>query len=167
MNKYLILISALLITGCALNSYSTTGLNNRLELTVADLDISEPYTAEIQVVKYFGIDFERLFKKEIGYEGSMTINSSSRSNISYSSHESNGHKSNSMSINNTVSNMINKIVRPIIGSEASVYAYYKLLDEHPNYDFVLYPRIEERRSGIPFVMTTTNIKMVARLGKLK
>ena len=167
MNKNLILISALLITGCALNSYSTTGLNNRLELTVADLEISEPYIAEIQVVKYFGIDFERLFKKEIGYEGSTTIRSSSGSNYSYSSHESNGNKYNSMSISTSVSNIINKVVRPLTGSDATVYAYYKLLDEHPNYDFVLYPRVEERRSGIPFIMTTTNIKMVARLGKLK
>jgi len=168
MKKNLIVISILLITGCAVNTYSTNEIDNRLELTLADLEISEPFVAEAQVVRFLGIDFARLFKKEMGGYGSTSITSSSGTYYSYSSYESgDGYSSTSTNISSSISNVITKVLGPIIGSEASIYALYNLLNEHPDYDFILYPRVEERKSGIPILFTTTNVKVTARLGKLK
>lgn len=163
----IILISVFLITGCAVNTYRTNEIDNRLELTLADLEISEPFVAEAEVVKFLGIDFARLFKKEKGGYGYTSISSSSGTRYSYSTHESNGYSSTSTNISSSVSNVITKVLGPIIGSEASVYALYNLLNEHPEYDFILYPRVEERTSGIPILYTSTNVKVTARLGKLR
>ena len=168
MKKILTLISILLITGCAVNKYSTSEIDNRLELTVNDLEISEPFVAEAQVIKFLGIDFARLFKKEVGEYGSISVTSSEGTSYSYNSSESSyGSVNTSTTITSQVTNIISKVLGPIIGSEASIYALYTLLNEHPDYDFILYPRVEERRTGVPFLFTTTNVKVIARLGKLK
>lgn len=59
---------------------------------------------------------------------------------------------------------------PIIGipvSASQMYAIYDLLDKNPGYDFVMYPQVYDKTSGVPGIFTKTDIKVSARLGKLK
>lgn len=63
---------------------------------------------------------------------------------------------------------------PIIGgfvtNKAEALAIYKLLEENPGYDVVLYPQFQTkcvRPLGIGLLTQTTTVKVTARLGKLK
>jgi len=52
----------------------------------------------------------------------------------------------------------------LTGSDARVY---ELLKEHPGYDFIIYPRVEEKIVSFPLLFSSTNVKVTAKLGKLK
>ncbi len=60
---------------------------------------------------------------------------------------------------------------PIIGNMTSgvvnLYALYNMMNDNPGYDVVFYPTYESKVSGIPILFTTTNVKVKARLGKVK
>lgn len=47
------------------------------------------------------------------------------------------------------------------------YALYDLLEKNPGYDFVLYPQTTTKTTGVQGIFTTTQVKVTARLGKLK
>jgi hypothetical protein len=47
------------------------------------------------------------------------------------------------------------------------YALYDLLEKNPGYDFVLYPQTTTKTTGVQGIFTTTEVKVTARLGKLK
>ena len=60
---------------------------------------------------------------------------------------------------------------PVIGvpgiTSDNMYAIYDLMEKYPGYDFVMYPQILTTTEGVPGIFTTTNVKVTARLGKLK
>ncbi len=47
------------------------------------------------------------------------------------------------------------------------YAIYDLLDKNPGYDFVMYPQTVVKTTGVQGIFTQTEVKVTARLGKLK
>ena len=53
----------------------------------------------------------------------------------------------------------------ITGSEA--FAIYDLMEKNPGYDFVMYPQVIKKTTGIPYLYSKTDITVIARLGKLK
>ncbi len=62
------------------------------------------------------------------------------------------------------------VIAPIIGipvSSSQYYAIYDLLEKNPGYDFVMYPQVTDYTTGFPGIYTKTEIKVTARLGKLK
>ena len=62
------------------------------------------------------------------------------------------------------------VTAPIIGipvSNSQMYAVYDLLEKNPGYDFVMYPQVLDHTTGFPGIYTKTEIKVTARLGKLK
>ena len=108
-----------------------------------DIEVSDRKSAEASSTRIFGIDFARLFKKE-------------RGNFS-----SDGY-----------AGVTDGFAVPIVGSlidptTVQNYALFNLINAEPDYDFVMYPRFEQKTSGIPFIFTTTNAKVSARLGKFK
>lgn len=54
---------------------------------------------------------------------------------------------------------------PVLGNQ--MYAVYDLLEKNPGYDFVMYPQVYNKTTGVPGIFTKTDIKVSARLGKLK
>ncbi|MBR5906049.1 MAG: hypothetical protein IKZ51_06300 [Bacteroidales bacterium] len=48
-----------------------------------------------------------------------------------------------------------------------MYAVYDLIEKHPGYDFVMYPQFSTKVVGVPGLYEKTEIKVTARLGKLK
>ena len=47
------------------------------------------------------------------------------------------------------------------------YAVYDLLEKNPGYDFVMYPQTTVKTVGVRGIFTNTEVKVTARLGKLK
>ena len=61
---------------------------------------------------------------------------------------------------------------PIVGSDILMglntqYAIYDLMEKNPGYDFVMYPQFVVKESGVKGLFTKADIKVTARLGKLK
>ncbi|PCJ86731.1 MAG: hypothetical protein COA57_05845 [Flavobacteriales bacterium] len=131
------------LSGCTLNSRSYKTPNHHVEFKKADFEFSSPQSAEAKSVTIVGLDFSRLFKKEVG----MIDTEVPTSGFSLSS-------------------------IPIIGSlskpnRVHSYALYQIMLENPGYDVIFYPRYEVKKTGIPYIFETTIVKATARLGKLK
>ncbi|MBI9034280.1 MAG: hypothetical protein JEZ03_07405 [Bacteroidales bacterium] len=60
---------------------------------------------------------------------------------------------------------------PIVGnlSKGTVnsYALYQLMKENEGFDIIIYPQYEKQTTGIPFLYSTTTVKVKAKLGKIK
>ena len=55
----------------------------------------------------------------------------------------------------------------VILTSDEVYALYDLLEKNPGYDFVMYPQTTVVTTGVSGIYTNTNVKISARLAKLK
>lgn len=136
-------IATFALSSCNTFSHSMKEPNVRVTLTSSDIELSEQFSAEITVHKVLFIDWERLFgKTETG------------------------------SVEGAGSSTLASI--PVIGNmtsdPSSSYALYKLMQEHPGYDVVVYPQYEKHKVA-PILGTDltskTTVKVTARLGKLK
>ncbi|MBO4476558.1 MAG: hypothetical protein J5737_07550 [Bacteroidales bacterium] len=58
------------------------------------------------------------------------------------------------------------VIGVILNADA-YYAIYDLLEKNPGYDFVLYPQTVTKTTGVQGIFTNTEVKVTARLGKLK
>ena len=143
MKKFtLILVAsvAMILTSCNVYTHSMREPNVRVDLTSADFELSEQFTAEAEVTKIFGVDWTRLFgDKEMGTAESV----------------------NAVAI---------PVVGNLMVDKAASYAMYTLMKEHPGYDVVVYPQVEKHKNAPLLgtdIYSTTTVKVTARLGKLK
>ncbi len=60
---------------------------------------------------------------------------------------------------------------PVVGNlqkgNVNNYALYKLMKDNEGYDIIIYPQYEKTTTGIPFLFSTTTVKVKAKLGKIK
>jgi hypothetical protein len=142
MKKVLFVFVAtmLLLSSCS-TSRTMRDSNARLNLTPADLEISEQYTAEAKVVKVFGIDWKRLFRKDGGsVEGAPTSGGMSLANL--------------------------PIIGGFVQDRSQSYALSNLYQEHQGYDCVVFPKFTTTRKNY-VIFSTTVTKVESRLGKIK
>lgn len=130
-----------LLSSCSTANLGVSKANVYYEFGRNDMDVSAQKTAEAKQIKVFGIDFLRLFKKESG------------------NFNADGYAGEFSSI-------------PLVGSyinptKVQNYALFNLLQQEPGFDFVLYPRFEQKSTGIPLLFVVTKTKVTARLGKIK
>lgn len=104
-----------------------------------DMDVSAQKTATASQTKILGIDWARLFNKQ---SGNFNMNGYAGESIPF----------------------IGSMISP---TKVQNYALYNLLASEPGYDFVLYPRFEQKSSGIPILFMKTETKVTAKLGKIK
>lgn len=64
-----LLAAGTLTTSCTYNSRAMSNSNAHLQLESDDVTISESMSASAKETKIFGIDWKRLFKKEVGMYG--------------------------------------------------------------------------------------------------
>lgn len=137
--------AALLLSSCTVTNKTMREPNVRLELEMADFVLSEQVSATATSTRIIGIDWQRLFKQEVG-----TIQGGSSLLINLAS----------------IPVMGNVIIDPTAN-----YALYELMMANPNYDVVIYPQFETITEkpllGIGFLTTKTTVKATARLGRLK
>jgi len=125
------------VSSCTMMNYGMKRQENYVHFDRTDLDLSAQFSAEGKSVKIFMIDWSRLFAPGHHPDGYFTKNGGV----------------------------------PIIGSPsadcASREALHKIIKDHPDYDFIIYPRYEEKVSGFwPFFSIST-AKVTARLAKIK
>jgi hypothetical protein len=111
--------------------------NSRVNFTAEDFTITGAYGGQATVTKVLGIDWARLFNKRTGSVGSVT----------------------GFSV-------------PVVGSlfagdRADEYALYDLLQRHPGYDAVFYPKFQRKHINILCIYSRSKSQVNARLGKLK
>lgn len=133
----LVAVIAFGFSSCQTYNHSMREPNVTMRLTVDDLDLTAPISAEATVTRVLGIDWHYVFKTtKDGYMGSTPI--------------------------------------PVLGEfsygAAATQALYKLMQENPGYEVVVFPQVETHRAA-PILgsdlYSTTNVKVTARLGKLK
>lgn len=135
------LICAIGLASCTLNTKMMREPNAHMEWKKDDFTYSAQVTGEATSVKIVGIDWARLFKKEVG-------------------NTQGGVASSSIPI-------IGPILDKFLGDKTVSYAMFDMMDKNQGYDVILYPSIDVRKKGIPFFYTTTKAKVTARLAKLK
>jgi hypothetical protein len=124
-------------TSCSMKMSGLSDANAQLNLTSGDVTISELKEASATERLILAVDWKRLFKKEIGEVR---------------------RKGSGFSL-------------PIIGGSTSFtrsesYALYKLLQENPGYDAVLYPQFSGQAKGFfPFFLKT-DVTVKAKLVKV-
>ena len=169
MKRLFPVIGLLVLTACSFHAYRMNELDSRLELTLADLDISEPVTAQSTVNRVLGIDFQRLFAQEAGAIDLKTpseegwLSAKSRSTASVNTLIS----TSGTFLLNSIGSIVTTVIGPVLGGDAGTYALYNLMSANPGYDIILYPKFEKVSRGFPPFYTTTTVKVTARLGRLR
>ena len=135
------LMLAIGLASCTLNSKMMREPAARMEWKKDDFTYSAQVSGEATSVKIIGIDWARLFKKEVG-------------------NTQGGVQSSSIPV-------IGPILDKFLGDKTVSYAMYDMMDKNQGYDVILYPSIEVKKTGIPILYTTTKAKVTARLAKLK
>lgn len=132
-----IMVAGVLTTSCAYNGRAMADSNARLELGAEDVKISETMSASATEKLILGIDWKRLFKKEVGEvrgRGGM---------------------------------MALPIIGSTPHTRAEGYAIYKLLKSNPDYDAVLYPQFEGNSKGFMPFFWKTDVTVKAKMVKVK
>ncbi|MBI3501881.1 MAG: hypothetical protein HY063_08810 [Bacteroidetes bacterium] len=135
------LILAIGFSSCTLNSRMMREPNARMEWKKDDFTFSAQVTGEATSTKIIGIDFARLFKKDVGSTQGGEVSAGIP--------------------------IIGPILQKFIGDKTVSYAIYDMMQKNQGYDVILYPSVEIHKTGIPIIYTTTKAKVAARLGKLK
>ncbi|MFO8022640.1 MAG: hypothetical protein R6U65_09265 [Perlabentimonas sp.] len=155
----LILALAGLLSSCSISNHSMKNPNYHIEFYKADFDYSKQVEAEATSVRILGVDWERLFKWESG-QAEYENQNNQKQNISISGNV----------IADPIIGTISAVV-PVLGDigkgKVSSYALYKLMQENPGYDVVIYPQYETKKFIIPIFYSKRTVKVKARLGKIK
>ena len=131
------------MTSCSTYNKSMREPNTRVELTKSDFTLSEQVSAEASSTKIFGIDWARLFKKDMGtVEGGAGVLSLASIPV--------------------IGNYLN--------DKTANYALHELMQKNTGYDVIFYPQYETKVNkpiGIGFIVKKTTVKVTARLATLK
>ncbi|MCB0736917.1 MAG: hypothetical protein KDC92_05335 [Bacteroidetes bacterium] len=131
------------LASCSLTMRSMKSPNTRVELELSDFELSDQVSAEATSTRILSIDFERLFNAQtasVEADGGMPISAASI-----------------------------PVFGDFVMDPTKGYALYELMNANPGYDVVFYPQFEtkiKRPIGLPLI-TITEVKVTARLGKLK
>lgn len=125
--------AAFVATSCTYNSRGMSDSNARLQLEKSDITISETVSASAKETVILGIDWSRLFKREVGeVRGRGAV-------------------------------LALPIIGVTPGSRVEGYATYNLLKANSDYDAVLYPQFEGKTKGLPFLFQKTNVTVKAKM----
>jgi len=132
-------------SSCTTLNQSMREPNTKVNLNKSDFSLSEQVTAEATCTKILGIDFERLFTKKTGkVDNGATLSLISLASI--------------------------PVIGNFISDRTANYSLYNLMNGNPGYDVVFYPQYVTKVSrpvlGLGLILTITNVKTTARLGKL-
>lgn len=138
-------LMATLLNGCTATGHSMREPNARMQWEKSDFSYSGQVTGEATTTRILMIDWKRLFKSEAG-----TVEGGVMSPLP-----------------------IDIASVPVIGTtfidRTSNYALFDMMEKNPGYDVVFYPQYEKtvkRPIGLGFIVSTTTVKVTARLAKL-
>lgn len=139
--KTILMVTAAIffLSSCSTSQMASKSATTFIELKKADLELSKRATAEATEVRILGINFGGMINRESG-----------------------NFNSDGYALRNSI---------PIIGeshnpTRVQNNALYKLLKSNEDFDFVMYPRFEEKTKKVLFFYKRTETKVSARLAKL-
>jgi hypothetical protein len=161
-SKTLILTTMIILVAfnsCKIQSRSMKTPNYHIEFYKGDFEYSGQVIAEATTVRVMGVDWRRLMK---WHAGSIE---SDRFNIQDQSLNING-----TIIGESVYAAVSAII-PVIGNvgkgRTSNYALFKLMQENPGYDVVIYPQYYNKSFIIPLFYSKRNVQVTARLARIR
>jgi hypothetical protein len=158
LTRLLVIGVIFLLSSCSVSNHSMKYPNYHIEFYKADFDYSPQVMAEATSVRILGIDWQRLFKWESGEIDSDRFEE----------------KKQNLAISGTfyVDPIIGGLstIIPVLGDygkgKVSSYALYRLMQENPGYDVVIYPQYETKKYIIPIFYSRRTTRVTARLGKI-
>lgn len=130
-------LTAFIMSSCSYRMNGMSNSNAQLNLTSDDVEISEVKEVSSVEKLVLGVDWKRIGKKEVGQ----------------------------------VRRKSSGIPVPVIGansfSRTEAYALYKLLEENPGYDAILYPQFSGQVKGFLPFFQKTNLTVKAKLVRVK
>lgn len=150
---------ALVTCSCSVSNHSMKYPNYHIEFYKADFEYSPQVTAEAKSVRVLGIDWKRLFNWETGSLHSDRFDSPSQNIVINGAYQ--------------VDQIVGAVsaVVPVLGDyqkgKVSSYALFRLMQENPGYDVVIYPQYESRKFIVPLFYSKRTVTVTARLGRIK
>lgn len=138
----LVIVSVFALASCTSINKGMREPNSRVDFTSKDFTFSEQQSAEAVEIKIIGVDWKRLFNRELGSVDKLPFG---------------------------VSVTSIPVIGGYLASKPSSYALYNLMSASPGYDVIFYPQFEttvKRPIIIPIYKVTT-VKVKARLAKIK
>lgn len=165
MKYFLVLLSVITITSCTLSKRQITSQNYHVEFYKADFEYSPQVIGSATVVRVLGIDWKRIFNRaegNIGNEFPASNSAASGSvNLVGGSPETTVYASANYILNSL------PIVGTAISNKDEAYAVHDLLLKNGGYDVLIFPQFESSRKGVPFIYTKNQVKVTARLARIK
>lgn len=153
---------SVVFTSCSISSRSMKASPDYLLLNRTDFELSDQVKAEATTTRILGIDWARLFRWESAAIGADMSQSSGLPTGTVSA-------SGTSDVANIGYNIFANL--PVIGSiikgNTAAYALSNLMRDTPGYDVILYPQYYRTIKGFPPFYSKTEVKITARLGKLK
>lgn len=151
-----------LLTSCSISSRTMKTSPDYLLLNRTDFELSDQVQAQAMTTRVLGIDWNRLFRWELGAIGA---------DLSQENFQPTGGIS-AVGTDNGINIVYNVIANlPVIGSvikgNTASYALSTLMRDTPGYDVILYPQYYRTIKGFPPFYSKTEVSVTARLGKLK
>lgn len=153
---------SLVFSSCSISSRSMKSSPDYLLLNRTDFELSDQVQAQATTTRVLGIDWARLFRWEsaaIGADLSQsgglptgTVSAAGNRNITTLNY-------------NVFANL--PVIGSIIKGNTAAYALNNLMRDTPGYDVILYPQYYRTIKGFPPFYSKTEVKITARLGKLK
>ena len=152
----------LVLTGCSVSNRSMRTSPDLLLLNRTDFELSDQVVGNATTVRVLGVDWQRLFRWE---SGSVNVDLAQGSALPGIGLSGAGSTDNINLVYNVASSL--PVIGTIIKGNTASYALADLMQEHPGYDVILYPQYYRTIKGFPPFYSKTEVKVTARLGKLK
>ena len=156
----LIIVPAMMLTGCSVSNHSMKTPNYHIEFYKSDFEYSPQVQAEATSVRVPGIDWERLFNWQSGDLESDRFNFTKEERTVITGNV----------VADEFVGTLTTII-PVIGDygkgKVNSYALYNLMQENPGYDVVIYPQYETQKFIVPLFYSKRHVKVTARLGRIK
>jgi hypothetical protein len=151
-----------LLSACSVGSRTMKTSPDYLLLNRTDFELSGQVQAEATTTRVLGIDWNRLFRWESAAIGADLSQPIGQPAAGFSA------AGNDNGVNiayNVIANL--PVIGSIIKGNTASYALSNLMRDTPGYDVILYPQYYRTIKGFPPFYSKTEVKVTARLGKLK
>lgn len=151
----------LVFTSCSVSKLSMKQPNNHIEFYKNDFEYSPQVTGSATSVKILGVDWKRLFNNQSGVVDGESYNQQKSANVQLAGEP----------IVTDMATVFISAFIPVLGdyinNNDNHLALHDLMKKHPGYDIVIYPQFEIKKKYFPLIYSKTEIKVKARLGKIK
>jgi hypothetical protein len=151
------MLTGFLFSGCSVSTKSMKSPKYHVEFYKTDFNYSQQVSAEATSVRVLGIDWRRFFnwnngtiKSDMSPENSGGLHSISVASDGFAG----------------AITFAPSVVGELMKGKTASYALYKLMQENPGYDVIIYPQYEMKKKGFPLIYTKTKVKVKARLAKI-